>query len=112
MSGVTKNSVLFEYSNNYKLTSLLPLVRKLPFKVCQEFGTCLVKKGKCMGVPFSWNIMLPSDPLSSRTLMTVLLGDIGQVSAYTRKLYELPLGTSKGLLHFVQYKGSTKVIRY
>jgi hypothetical protein len=38
--------------------------------------------------------------------------DIGQVSAYTHKLYELPLGTSKGLLHFVQYKGSTKVIRY
>jgi len=38
--------------------------------------------------------------------------DIGQVSAYTRKLHELPLGTSKGLLHFVQYKGSTKVIRY
>ena len=38
--------------------------------------------------------------------------DIGQVSAYTRKLYELPLGTSKGLLHFVQFKGSTKVIRY
>ena len=38
--------------------------------------------------------------------------DIGQVSAYTRKLYELPLGTSKGLLHFVQYRGSTKVIRY
>jgi hypothetical protein len=38
--------------------------------------------------------------------------DIGQVSAYRRKLYELPLGTSKGLLHFVQYKGSTKVIRY
>ena len=27
-----------------------------------------------MGVPFSWNIRSPSDPLSSRTLMTVLLG--------------------------------------
>ena len=26
-----------------------------------------------MGVPFSWNIRSPSDPLSSRTLMTVLL---------------------------------------
>ena len=38
--------------------------------------------------------------------------DIGQVSAYMRKLYKLPPGTSKCLLHFVQYKGSTKVIRY
>ncbi len=42
-SGVTRNSVLFEYSKNFKLTLLLPLVRKLPFDVCQEFGTCLVK---------------------------------------------------------------------
>ncbi len=38
--------------------------------------------------------------------------DIGQISAYTCKAPELPLGTSKGPLHFVQYKGSTKVIRY
>ena len=38
--------------------------------------------------------------------------DIGQESAYTCKLPELPPGTSKGLLHFVQYKGSTQVIQY
>ncbi len=30
------------------------------------------------------------------------VSDIGQVSAYTCKLYELPPRTSKGLLHFVQ----------
>ena len=34
--------------------------------------------------------------------------DIGQVSAYTCKLHKLPLGTSKGLFHFVEYKWSTK----
>ena len=34
--------------------------------------------------------------------------DLGQESAYTCKLSELPPGTSKGLLHFVQYKGSTQ----
>jgi hypothetical protein len=33
---------------------------------------------------------------------------IGQVSAYKHKLHELPHGTSKGLFHFVQCKGSTK----
>ena len=38
--------------------------------------------------------------------------DIGQVSAYMCKCHELPSGTSKGLLHFVQYTGSTRDIRY
>ena len=45
--GVTKYSLLFKYSRNFKLnfklTLLLPLVRKLPFDVYQEFGICLVK---------------------------------------------------------------------
>ncbi len=27
---------------NFKLTSLIPVVRKLPFDICQEFSTCLV----------------------------------------------------------------------
>lgn len=44
--------------------------------------------------------------------VALLERDIGQISAYMCKAPELPLGTSKGLLHFVQYKGSTKVIRY
>jgi recombinational DNA repair protein RecT len=34
--------------------------------------------------------------------------DMGQESAYMCKLPELPPGTSKGFLHFVQYKGSTQ----
>ena len=43
-SGVTRYSLLFEYSKTFKLTFLLlPLVRKLPFDVCQGFGACLVK---------------------------------------------------------------------
>jgi hypothetical protein len=29
-----------------------------------------------MGVPFPWSMRSPSDPLSSRTLMTVLLGQL------------------------------------
>ena len=43
MPGVTVCSQLFEYSKNFKVTLLLPLVRKLPFDVCHESGTCLVK---------------------------------------------------------------------
>ena len=42
-SGVARYSLLFEYSKNVKLISLLPFVRKLPFNKCQEFCTCLVK---------------------------------------------------------------------
>ena len=38
--------------------------------------------------------------------------DICQVSAYMHKLHEAPPGTSRGLLHFVQHKGSAKIIRY
>jgi len=38
--------------------------------------------------------------------------DIGQIHAYTCKPHELPLEISKGPLHFVQYKGSTNIIRY
>ena len=68
--------LLFEYSKNVKSTSLLPLVRKIPFNICQTCGTCLVKKGKCMSVPFSENMKSPSDPLSGRTLMIVLLGQL------------------------------------
>jgi hypothetical protein len=40
--------------------------------------------------------------------MAFLITDIGQESAYTCKLLDLPPGTSKGLLHFVQYKGNIK----
>ena len=43
MSGVTRYSLLFEYSKNFKLTSLPPVVRKFPFDICQEAGTCLAK---------------------------------------------------------------------
>ncbi len=43
MLGVTVYSRLFEYSKNFKVTLLLPLVRKLPFDVCHKSDTCLVK---------------------------------------------------------------------
>ena len=59
-SGVVRYSLLLEYSKNFKLTSLLLLVRKFPFGVCQELGTCLAEQGKCMRVPFSWNIRSPN----------------------------------------------------
>ena len=51
-SGVTRNSLLFEYAKNFKLTLLLPLVRKLPFDVCQEFGPCLCQVGEMNGCSF------------------------------------------------------------
>ena len=43
ISGSIMYRLLLEYSKKVKLTSPLPLVRKLPFDVCQDFGTCLVK---------------------------------------------------------------------
>ena len=73
MSGVTRYSVLFEYSKNFKLTLLLPFVRKFPFEVCQEFGTSYSSREMHVS-SFSWNMRSPSDHFSSRFLMTVLLG--------------------------------------
>jgi hypothetical protein len=43
ISGSIMHRLLLEYSKKVKLTSPLPLVRKLPFEVCQDLGTCLVR---------------------------------------------------------------------
>ena len=42
-SGCIQYSLLVEYSKNFTLRSALPFVWKLPFDVCQDFGTCLVR---------------------------------------------------------------------
>lgn len=54
-------------------TLLLHLDNKFPFDVYEGVGTYLVKYGKCINVPFSWNNKSPLDQLSSRILMTLLL---------------------------------------
>jgi len=59
------------------------------------------------GVGFQCGVCYSSAPTHIRLTLCSY-----QESAYTCKLSELPPGTSKGLLHFVQHKGSTKVIRY
>ena len=66
-------SFLLEYSMNFNVTLPLPLVWKLPFDICQDFGTCLFKQGKHLVVPSLWNMRSPSDPVSNRTLKKMFL---------------------------------------
>ncbi len=44
-SGETVYSLLLEQLKNLRMTSVLPLVRKLQFNICQEIGTCYSSRG-------------------------------------------------------------------
>ena len=46
---------------------------KVPFVLCHDFGTCLVKYGFFLVVSFSWNSKTPSDPVSSSTLTSFFI---------------------------------------